>query len=306
MNIDIFKECFKNISVKDLVSKIEDYRNLSYSKVISEENLRKNLREIFQTSINEKEYSFFLRNDVIMGENQLEIFYRVRKFDRQDYENLDSQSFPSMNKEQDAWWKPDNYSLEYGRLNRPNHSVLYLSSRPSDAIFETRCRIGECFFLMVYKNIKPMRISQIQKVDYMEEFTEIENAKRLIMHNFLLSEFARQVHVGSEYLYKSSLLIYEEYFKGTHVDGFTYPAIASNANRGFNICLEKDKAKQNLELLGVVVCRLSQANDTCEFVFEQFFDGFLNKAKGFDFYPSISETAKAKFGIFTDLRRLGL
>lgn len=151
-----------------------------------------------------------------------------------------------------------------------------------------------------------MRMSQIQNIDYMDEFTEIENAKRLIMHNFLLSEFKRIVPPGSEYLYKSSLLIYEEYFKESHIDGFTYPAIASNANRGFNVCFEKDKAKQNLELLGVILCRLSPSNDNYEFVFEQFYDGFLNETKGFDFFPSMSETAKKKFGIFTFTRNMGL
>jgi|GEM_PF-6568513 len=305
-SIDIFKECFKNISIKDLITRIKEYQTLSYSKVISEENLREKLREIFKTIIYGKENSFFLRNDVVTHKNQLHFFYRVRKFEPQDYKAFDSQSFPSMIKEQDAWWKPDKISLEYGRLNRPNHSVLYLSSRPSDAIFETKCKTGECLFLMVYKNIKPMRMAQIQNIDYKEEYTEIENAKRLLMHNFLLSEFKRLVPSGREYLYKSSLLIYEEYFKDSNIDGFTYPAIASNANRGFNVCFEKDKAKQNLELLGVIVCRLSPPNDNCEFALEQFFDGFLNEAKGFDFFPSISETAKKKFGIFTLSSNMGL
>lgn len=306
MNIDIFKECFRNISVKDLVKRIEDFHTLSYSKVISEQNLREKLKEIFRTSINGKESAFFLRSDVITRENQLQFFYRVRKFEPQDYKSLDSQSFPSMIKEQDAWCKPDKLSLEYGRLNSPNHSVLYLSSRPSDAIFETGCKTGEYFFLMVYKNIKTMRMSQIHKVDYMDEFTEMENAKRLIMHHFLLSEFTRLVPTGREYLYKSSLLIYEEYFKDSFIDGFTYPTVASNANRGFNVCFEKDKAKQNLELLGVIVCRLCPPNDTCEFVLEQFYDGFLNESKGFDFFLSTSETAKKKIGRYSLIRNMGL
>jgi hypothetical protein len=136
----------------------------------------------------------------------------------------------------------------------------------------------------------------------MNEFSEIENAKRIIMHNFLLSEFTRHVPSGREYLYKSSLLIYEEHFKSPLIDGFTYPAIASNANRGFNVCFEKDKATQNLELLGVIICRLGKPNSECEFVIEQFYDGFLNERQKFDFYPSDSEEAKRRFKIFSHIR----
>ncbi|PKQ66397.1 hypothetical protein BZG01_11370 [Labilibaculum manganireducens] len=307
MNIDIFKECFRNISIKDLVENIDDYHNLSYSKNISEENLRKVLRRIFKVKINGRDSTFFLRSDTETYKGELHFFYRVRKFESQDYESLNSSlSFPSMSNEQDAWCKPDKLSLEYGRLNRPNQSVLYASYRPSDAIYETNCKTGEYFYLMVYKNSKTMRMSQIHKVNYMDEFTEMENAKRLIMHNFLLSEFTRLVPSGREYLYKSPLLIYEEYFKDPFIDGFTYPTIASNANRGFNVCFEKYKAKQNLELQGVIVCKLSPPNDTCEFVVEQFYDGFLNEKNGFDFYPSTSELAKSKFGQFSYIRNMGL
>jgi len=302
----MFKECFKNISIKDLIESIANYHNLSYSKTMLEEKLRDELKKIFNVNINGKEYTFFLRSDTITNENALHFFYRIRKFESQDYKSFYSRSFPSMIKEQDAWCKPEKLSLKYGRLNRPNQSVLYVSSRPSDAVYETGCKTEECFFLMVYKNIKPMRMSQIHKIDYMDEFTELENAKRLLMHNFLISEFSRLVPTGQEYLYRSSLLIYEEYFKDPVIDGFTYPAIASNANRGFNACFEKDKGKQNLELLGIIVCRLGPPNDTCEFVLEQFYDGFLNDNKEFDYYPSTSETAKSKFGQFTHVRSIGL
>jgi hypothetical protein len=164
-NISVFKECFRNISIKDLNDNIANYHALSYSKNRSEESLRKELQKIFKVNINGEESTFFLRTDVITDENALHLFYRVKRFEPQDYKSFESQQFPSMSKQQDAWWKPEELSVQYGRLNRPNHSVLYVSSRISDAIYETGCRIGECFFLMVYKNIRRMRMSQIHKVD---------------------------------------------------------------------------------------------------------------------------------------------
>lgn len=305
MSIDLFKECFKNISIKELIQEISFYKKISYSKVIEEEKLRDQLRKNFKTNIQGKDSTFFLRNDTLTKEHQSYHFYRIRKFDIGDYKALNSKLFPSMIKEQDAWNKPESLSLEYGRLNRPNHSVLYASSRPSDAIHETGCRAGECFFLIVYKSKKRMRVSQVHKVDYMDEYTEIENAKRLLMHNFLLSEFTRLVPKGCEHLYKSSLLIYEEYFKDERNDGFTYPTVASNANLGFNICFEKNKMKENLELLGVIVCKLSPSNNSSEFTLEQYYDGFLNDNNSFDFHSSTSDIAKCKFGDFSYIRNLG-
>ena len=75
--------------------------------------------------------------------------------------------------------------------------------------------------------------------------TELENAKRILMHNFLVNEFTKIVPEGRETEYMSRLIIYEEFIKTDDIDDFLYPSISSLRKTGFNIALPVEKAKEN-------------------------------------------------------------
>src|SRR5690606_27837826 len=100
---------------------------------------------------------------------------------------------------------------------------------------ETGCKIGDCFFLLIYHNFRSMRISQIHTIHDFKEFTQEENLKRELLHRFLLAEFSRRADEGDEHVYRSSIAIFEEYFSNPLIDGFGYPSIKSINKLGYNV-----------------------------------------------------------------------
>jgi len=57
--INLFKNCFKQISVSELNKRIDHYRQVVNLKTISEERLKEELQKLFQVEINGNESSFF-------------------------------------------------------------------------------------------------------------------------------------------------------------------------------------------------------------------------------------------------------
>ena len=303
--VNLFKKCFKQISIKELNERISNFRRAVDLRTITEIRLKAELHKLFSVNLNEESVSFFIKSDTETLPHSKHHFYRIRKFSKEDYLGLENKTFVSMQQESDAWLRPPEQVTTYGRLNRPKNSILYLSYEPTNAIFETDCKINECFFLLVYENKKQMRLSQIQSTAYFEEFDELENAKIIILNNFLLSEFTRWVSSGREYLYRSSLAIYEEFFFTDLIDGFCYPSIRSESKTGFNICFSESSAKNNLSLLGVMVCQLQGPTIESEFGFNLIYDGFLSDGS-FSFYGANSDIARQKYGPFAFIRDMGL
>jgi len=302
--INLFKNCFKQISVSELNKRIDHYRQVVNLKTISEERLKEELQKLFQVEINGNESSFFLKSDTMTQQNHRWRFYRIRKFSDQDYDyaGLKNGDFVSMQKEQDVWTRPDTDVRRLGRLNRIGESMFYAAAQATNAIYETSCEENELFFLMVYENKRQMRLSQIHVNSHMDEFDELENAKRTILHNFLMGEFTKIVVPGQEYNYKSSIAIYHQFFNSPSIDGFTYPSIKTQQNLGFNICFSATKARENLKFCGLMVCQLGPPSSVSEFQIWPLYDGFLNSDGGFDFYRYNSETSREKFGDFTIIR----
>jgi len=162
--------------------------------------------------------------------------------------------------------------------------MLYLSHEPTNAIYETGCMYGDHFFLMVYKNKRHMRLSQLQVTPYFPEFDEIQNAKLAILYSFLYSEYCKIISPERDYLYRSSIAIYERFFLDQFIDGFCHPSIKSDYTRGFNICFSADKAEQNLEFQGLMVCKLVSPQENSEFGVERYYDGFLEEDGSFAFF----------------------
>jgi hypothetical protein len=90
------------------------------------------------------------------------------------------------------------------------------------------------------------------------------------------------------------------------IDGFSYPSIKTQQNLGFDICFSAEKARENLNFCGLMVCQLGPPSTNSAFQFLPIYDGFLNNDGGFDFYRYNSETARKKFGNFALIRDMGL
>ena len=306
-NHQIFKDLFSRLSVKELNDSIEYFRNNVDIRSSSEEKIRNELKKIFTVKYKDDFVSFFLNADIEIPQFQKNYFYRIREFQSEDYLGLITKCFSSIQRKQDVWCRPNIEVKNYGRLNRPGKSVLYLSSQSVNAIYEKECKIGDFFFLSIYQTkLKNIRMSQIQNIQYLDGFSEEENAKRILMHNFLFSEFTKYVSAGREYLYKSSLIIYEDYFCNDKIDGFCYPSIASNFNMGYNVCFSQEKVDLNLSLVCVMVCKLLPSDGKSEFRVQPIYDGLLKDDNTISFHDYNSEFIQNKIGDYKMIRDLGI
>lgn len=301
------KKLFRQLSIKDLNNRIESFRKFVDLRSFSEERIKTELLKIFTIEYHGKPAQFFLSSHIETPDNQIYYYYRIREFTEKDYIGLSTKKFPSIQTKQDVWYKPDSDVKNYGRLNRPGKSVLYVSSQSVNAVYEKECKIGDYFFILIYRSKRRnMRISQIHNIPYIDELTEEENAKRIIMHNFLFSEFTKYVSEGREYLYKTSLLIYETFFNNPFIDGFSYPSIASDCKMGYNICFSQEKADLNLSLVCVMVCQLHPPTEHSEFCVNPIYDGILNDDNTISFYDYNSDYSLSKIGDYNMIRKAGI
>lgn len=294
--LEQFKFLFNEISIKELIDRINLFKDSVSIRDSSEQNIKNELNKIFTVTHKNKDFSFFLNNDIITPPHQKTCFYRIRKFTKEDINGLHSKVFPSIQKKQHILCRSKEDINDTGRLHGPKKQILYISSEITNAIYETECIFNDYFFLIVYTNKSELRLSQIQNTPYIDVLNEIENAKRIIMHQFLYNEFTKYVPKGREYEYISSRIIYEEYFWNPSIDGFCYPSIASPCNRGYNLCFTQEKAEEKLENIVVRVCKLLPSNGDGEFKIELYYDGFINDDDSFTFYKCNSEEASRKLG----------
>ncbi|MCQ6959719.1 hypothetical protein [Mucilaginibacter aquariorum] len=297
-DIQIYKECLACLSIQEIKSRIEHYKRAVDLRTITPARLKQELRRVFTINPRGREVEFFIKADTLMKEFYLDYYHRIRKFTENDIDGMLSKQFQSMQKEQDVWCRSAEDINSIGRLNDSNEPVLYAGSGIENAIFETECKVGEFFFLIVYQTKKRLRVAQIHANIEYPEFDELENAKLTILQTFLQHEFVKVVQPGQEYLYKSSIAIYKHFFKSDLNDAFTYPSVKTARTIGYNICFEENKAKAALQFLGVRVCRLVSIGQNPEFVVEIFYDGFLKETGGFDFFPQNSEKSNANLGAY--------
>lgn len=287
-----FLELFDSITVKELNERINYYRNYISIRNLSEEKIKNEIEKIFTVEMKNEKYSFFLNDDILTQPNQIENSYRIRKFEKEDYRCIEKMKFKSVISKEDVLCVPDNLTNKYGRLNRPGKSVLYLSKEIQNAVYETRVKYNEFFFLTLFKNKKQLRISQVHNISYHNELTELQNAKRLLMNGFLHNEFIKYVAPGREYEYKSTLIIYENYFKHPLIDAFCYPSIATATKRGYNLCVQRDKIESNLDIVMTFVCKLLPPERDNEFNLEIYLEGILDNHNEFIFFPQGSNEIK--------------
>lgn len=177
------------------------------------------------------------------------IFNRIRPFKEQ------KEMLEQMNFVQDAWNCPANLVTTYGRLHRPNESLLYVSPNAITAIEETKIKYNQPFALIQYEATEDIKANCMGIFNVQEQQHELSSnqlVKLRIINDFIKDEFTRDVGKGTEYLYRTSEFIAKHFFDlppRVVQDAWCYPSIANKPS--VNLCFRPEIAKEILQLKGI-------------------------------------------------------
>ena len=238
----MIEEYLSRVNILELIDKIQRFRNLDF-KSISQTDVRNELINVLcfpaadgngVSSCMEYTYTTY---------NTGQLFYRVRTIPESD----SSSPFNAMSKISDCWEPPADIASE-GRLNKTGNTLLYTSpGSPVTPINELKIKEGERFSLIIYKTLIP-----VVAVNVARQFTTKELAHRnadfvtkfSLLNDFIADEFRRDVGKGTEYLYKISQTLIEDYFDHPKQvqDAWLYPSIAHRGT--FNVCFRPKMQKK--------------------------------------------------------------
>ncbi len=248
-----FEKIYKNIDSNELTTRIREFRKL-------------NIRNMSTSELGEAVYKVLLvNNSFIFPTRGLNypartLFFRVRK--------LDGSIIPNKNLStlSDFWNPPSEVILNYGRLNKPNESLLYTSPDFNVSIQEMKIKNGEYFALIKYESKEVIKTNSITSdIDF--RALNINDPKAQlnlnIINDFLKDEFSRDVGIGTEYLYKTSEFISKVFFDlppRSMQDAWLYSSMWDKTN--YNVCFRPEIAKELLELKGAVIAKLDDNLNT--------------------------------------------
>jgi len=291
MTDDEIKYALSKISINELTTKIETYRNFDFSK-ISDEDLFNEILNVLLIDVDGLKKAIMLPrfNSYPKGTR----FYRVRTISSED----NNVPLDSMKVESDAWNPPEKFVTTIGRLNKINESLLYTSPiEPYIAIQEIKVPDNEKFSLIVYEAKKEIKVCMVGIWEDIPFLNENENLKMRIMYNFLKDEFKRDVGIGTEYLYRASENITKVHFTfPRHMqDAWCYPSVAYQG--AVNVCFQPEIAKELLNLVGVLICKVKRNEVGHEIKCIGIASGF-NNDDIFNYYAFDREAWKDKFPEF--------
>jgi len=282
------REILQNITLSEIVDRIALFRKVDLKK-ISDSELNSEIDKVFKVNVSGEYKSVLLNTSIIIGENQMRIpFSRIRSLTDED---IKSKTFVSMKNEEDAWWPNKDYVSRNGRINKKYESLLYVTDTILTAIKEKKIKIGNPFYYIEYLSKKAIRACIIGEWKSYSGLNETENLKLKLYNDYLISEFSKDVGIGTEYLYRTSEIIAKKYFDQKDVqDAWCYSSIANKG--GGNYCFYPYKAKECLELVGVRCCKL-QPNEKFGVVCDAIPDSIGNLL----YYSPKSEFSKKTFAL---------
>lgn len=216
-------------------------------------------------------------------------FFRVKKLDGSCIPNSRFQEY------QDYWETNPKYLKNYGRLNKPGESLLYVSPDLRCSIDEVHIKENEFFAAIQYTARSDVKVNMIGgDFDYegMGVYDEKVKTVHEIYNGFLRDEFSRDVGQGTEFLYKVSEKIAKDYFDlppRIVQDAWAYLSVQNKEK--YNVCFRPDIAHDILKLNGALICKL---NDSKEIIVCYVAVGTDSGGKIL-FYPIGSEIQKQVF-----------
>lgn len=166
---------------------------------------------------------------------------------------------------QDFWETDPKHLKDYGRLNKPGESLLYVTPDLHCAIDECRIKEDEFFAAILYTVKTDIKVNMIGgEFDYTQMGIVDEKVKLIheIYNGFLRDEFSRDVGKGTEFLYRISETIAKSYFDlppRIAQDAWAYVSVQDK--KKYNVCFRPDIAHEVLELKGAMICRVNEPKE---------------------------------------------
>lgn len=245
--INRYSELFlSEINPKDLINRIKRFRSLDIVSM-SDEDLASEIENIL------------IHNNVISIINTYSIFHKGTRFYR--VRKLDNLEMPNerLKVVSDYWNPPVECIKKYGRINKPNESLLYTAFSPHTAICETHILKNDPFAIFVYEAKRDVRFSWIgSPTNYSHHHITNQVAIHVheIVKKFLVDEFTREVPSGHEQIYRITEYIAKQYFVSPEGDGWRYPSVKNKS--GDNICFKTDCLEDMLGLVGSIIGTLCE------------------------------------------------
>lgn len=155
---------------------------------------------------------------------------------------------------------PPNVVAREGRLNKAGEPILYTAiNNALVPLQECRIAINGHAVIFAYRARRVIKAPKIGAVESGVEFDRGERIKLNLINDFLHDEFAREVEVGLEHLYRSSQIVAKWWFDGpdSKQDCWVY---SSTKNRNLlNAAFRPNKAHECLDVFGsLLVERISE------------------------------------------------
>lgn len=160
----------------------------------------------------------------------------------------------------DYWETKPKYLKEYGRLNKPGETLLYVCPDLRCAIKEVHIEESEFFAAIRYTAKSDVKVNMIGGEFEYKQMGIIDEKVQLvheIYNSFLRDEFSRDVGKGTEYLYRVSERIAKDYFDlppRIVQDAWAYSSVQDKTK--YNVCFRPDVAHDILGLDGAMICKV--------------------------------------------------
>lgn len=238
-----------SLDTLELLNKINDFKKI---------DLKNTSIEIISEKSLETLSCMIVGNYVIKENTRL---YRVRKL------KPDLSDMPKYF--QDIWHPKAEQVTRDGRVNLKGHPILYCSTDQMTPIYE--CGIEpDDFYALIQYSVLP----QCELVGYTvgndsepEGLNKTGRLNNKIINDFLVSEFTKPVGVGTEYLYKISNVICQNFMDMPFCDSFIYPSIA-NYKKGLNVAIKPQSAKDKIRFDCAMICKAHGFDIQNDFRFE--------------------------------------
>lgn len=219
-----------NISTLDILNKIERYRNIDLKRISNKKLFELTLETIPVCAVSSHVYRSGVK------------FYRLRG----PIEN-------EINDTNKLLYAPKECVKKRGRLNDVGESILYVSLDQVTPFYEIKAEVGKTYAMITYEvcegesiNASIIGKSNPEMIDTLTE-QGVNNCK--IIDQFFFSEFTKEVGVGTEYLYRTSLMIAKNFFDIPNCDAYEYPSVA--LNRNINLAIKSEAVDKKLKIIKV-------------------------------------------------------
>lgn len=224
-----------SMNTLELLEKIEAFRKLDLKTATMEEISLKSLQTL----------SCMIVTDSIFPEHTR--LYRIRRL-QNDLSNIP-------NVFQDIWLPTHEMVKTDGRVNLKGQPMLYTSMDQITPLYECGINENDCYVIIQYV-VKPGQnlIGYCIGSDFEpENLNETGRINNKIINDFVISEFSKPVGVGTEYLYKISNVICQNFLDLPQCDAYVYPSIA-HYKKGWNVAIKPESAHQKIAFDCACIC----------------------------------------------------